>query len=50
MASMTAMTLHNQYFTSFGWRWFFSVGFFYYWGKVDRAVAGEHLPMSGLPG
>ena len=45
MASMTAMTLHNQYFTSFGWRWFFSVGFFY-WGKMHRGVAGEHLPMS----
>ena len=37
--------LQTQYFTSFGWRYFFSVGFFT-WGKKNSGFAKEYLPMS----
>ena len=40
-----ASTRQTQYFTSFGWRYFFSVGFFY-WGKQNMGFAEESLPVS----
>jgi hypothetical protein len=40
-----ATTRQTQYFTSFGWRYFFSVGFFY-WGKQNTGFAKEFLPVS----
>jgi hypothetical protein len=41
----TASTRQAQYFTSFGWRYFFSVGFFYR-GKQHSGFAKEFLPVS----
>jgi len=40
-----ASTRQTQYFTSFGWRYFFSVGFFYR-GKKNMGFAKEFLPVS----
>ena len=40
-----ASTRQTQYFTSFGWRYFFSVGFFYR-GKQHSGFAKEFLPVS----
>lgn len=45
MIKTTGKVLQNQYFTSFGWRYFFSVGFFY-WGKQNSGFAKEFLPVS----
>ena len=45
MHNSTAMTRQNQYFTSFSWRYFFSVGFFY-WGKKNKGFAKEFMPVS----
>jgi hypothetical protein len=39
-----ASTRLTQYFTSFGWRYFFSVGFFY-WGKQHMSFTEESLPV-----
>lgn len=43
MAITAANTRQTEYFTSLGWRCFFSVGFFY-WDEVNTEVAKEHLP------
>ena len=45
MHNSTAMTRQNQYFISFSWRYFFSVGFFY-WGKKNKGFAEEFMPVS----
>jgi len=39
------MTLQNQSFIFFGWRYFFSVGFFI-WDKKNMGFAKEYLPVS----
>jgi hypothetical protein len=45
MKDRMAMTRQNQSFTFFGWRYFFSVGFFY-WGKKNKEFAKEFVPVS----
>jgi len=45
MKKLIARTLQNRSFTFFGWRYFFSVGFFY-WGKKNMGYAKEYLPVS----
>ena len=43
MNAIAEKSIQTRYYPSFSWRYFFSVGFFY-WHKENMGLAREHLP------